>query len=537
MADRPVTSDPAEPDQGAVPEHDPVTGNGADPGTGVDASGAGPAAGRGRVTSLGAVLAAVAALAGLLAGTLFGPQHQVLGPQISGDVALAERVRAVVGDRGGFRALAVAEVTPDGITTAGLGNSGPGRDGPPPAPDARFELGSITKTFTAALFADAIRRGEVRADDPLARHLPDLAGTPAGGVTLASLAQHRSGLPPLGATAAVQSLLAGVLNDNPYASTTTAQLVEDARAAPVDAAQPPTYSNFGVSLLGTALTRAAGAPDYPALVAQRITGPTGMAATSFGPGDADVPQAALPGFLANGTPAPRWNGEGYLPSGNATFTTIGDTARWAQAQLTGTAPGNEALTPTADDEPGARIGWIWVTSEETGPDGARHPMVWHNGGTGGFRTMLALDREQRRAVVVLGNTTTDVDDIAPALLWGTPLPSRPVLDTVPAWVAFAVALLFSATALWRALRRTTLLPIAEALVLALAGLVLLWLRGPWADVGGWAYGVVLAPAAAALAVTLLRARGLRTRPERRVLAAWGGPVVAVLFLVVTVAMA
>ncbi|WP_374108865.1 serine hydrolase domain-containing protein [Pseudonocardia sp. ICBG1293] len=414
----------------------------------------------------------------MLVGAVAGPERQRLGPQTSGDAALADRVRAAAGGHDGYRSLAVAEITPTTVTTAGLGPADGG---------APFEIGSVTKTFTAAVFADAVTRGEVRPDEPLERALPELAGTPAGAVTLAALAQHRSGLPPLGATAAARAPAASAANLNPYSSTTTAQLLDDARAAPVDPQQPPTYSNLGVALLGTALVRAAGAEDYPALIADRITGPLGMTSTTFARTGAQVPDTAVPGHRDNGRPAPRWVGEGYLPAGSSTFSTVDDLARWAQAQLTGVAPGTGALTPTAQDAPGTAIGWIWVTGAATGADGARHPYVWHNGATAGFSSMLALDRDGGRAVVVLGDTTAGVEPVARTLLFGTP-PAGGGADLL-AWVPVAIAALFSLLALRRAVREGALLPIADGLLTAVFGLVLLWNRGPGprsgAGCGGW----------------------------------------------------
>lgn len=131
---------------------------------------------------------------GLGVGFLAGPERQRLGAATSGDAELAGRVRNAVGDGAGLRSLVAAEVTADWVRWAGLGDARDGRPpGEPPTDQTRYELGSITKTFTAALFADAIERREVRAEDGLARHLPELRDTPAGAVTLGSLAQHRSG--------------------------------------------------------------------------------------------------------------------------------------------------------------------------------------------------------------------------------------------------------------------------------------------------------------------------------------------------------
>jgi len=472
------------------------------------------------------VVVGVAIVLALAFGLMLAPQHQRIGSATAGDPALASRVRDVAGGIDGLRSLAVAEVTPDSVTWAGVGNSGPGRTGPAPEVDTPYELGSITKTFTAALFTDAVERGEVAADDLLAEHLPELADTPAGEVTLGSLAQHRSGLPALGATAQRETPKV-FLNDNPYVSTTTEQLIMDAAVAPVDPDQPPTYSNLGMSLLGTALVRATGAEDYPALVAERITRPLGMDHTTFAVTTEDVPDGAVRGHLVNGAPAPRWVGEGYLPAGSSTFTTLHDVAVWARAQLTGRAPGASALDPTADFSDNTRIGWAWFSSDISPGDGApTRPAIWHNGITAGSTTMLVIDPDTDRAMVVLSNTATPTDTLGLALLYGTPVPGQPLVVTVSAWFTFGLAMLFSLSALLRSWRGRALLPMINSMLVAVFGLLLLWHGGPWASVGGWAYGLALAPALAAAAILALRARTVPVRPPRRAWLAWASAAVS-----------
>ncbi|MEZ5085604.1 MAG: serine hydrolase domain-containing protein [Tessaracoccus sp.] len=475
---------------------------------------------------------AVALIVGLLAAIFIGPQFQGLGQQSSGDPGLAERVRDVVGEKGGYRSLVVAEVTPDTITWAGLGNAETGRSGSAPGPSSGYEVGSIVKTFTGALFADAIERGEVSAEDTLDGYIEELSGTAAGGVTLGSLAQHSSGLPPLGGTAHSRGTWAPFLNEDPYVTTTREQLVEDAREAPVNPEQPPTYSNFGWSLLGEALVRAADASDYPTLLAERITGPVGMPSDIvFAASQDDIPSSAVVGFTSNGLSVTRWSGEGYLPSGTSTFAPIEDIALWAQANLTGEAPGAAALEPTADFAGPSRIGWAWLTSPIVTPDGASHEMVWHNGGTAGFRTMLAIDPAQERAIVVMGNTTTDTDPIAMALLYGTEVPGPPTINLIVGWVIYGVGALFALLALRRSLRGVALLPMLSSLAAAVLGLVLVAGSGPWESVGGWAYGLLLGTTLAAAAIMAMRSRRVPWRPEKRAWMSWFSIVVSVLLSV------
>jgi serine-type D-Ala-D-Ala carboxypeptidase/endopeptidase len=90
-----------------------------------------------------------------------------------------------------------------GVTTvAGRGTTGR-PDGRPVDGTTLFEVGSVTKTFTALLLADAVVRGEVRLDTPLRAVVPAGVRVPSRDgvdITLEDLATHRSGLPhsPLG---------------------------------------------------------------------------------------------------------------------------------------------------------------------------------------------------------------------------------------------------------------------------------------------------------------------------------------------------
>ena len=62
-----------------------------------------------------------------------------------------------------------------------------------------------------------------------------------------------------------------------------------------------------------------------------------------------------------------------------------------------------AVEPEGEATTG-EIGLAWHTSEVE-----RREITWHNGGTGGMHTMLALDRERGQAVIVLSNTSRSID--------------------------------------------------------------------------------------------------------------------------------
>jgi hypothetical protein len=61
--------------------------------------------------------------------------------------------------------------------------------------DTGFEIGSVTKVFTALLLADLVRKGEVALADPVAKYLPAVKIRNGSSITLLSLATHTSGLP------------------------------------------------------------------------------------------------------------------------------------------------------------------------------------------------------------------------------------------------------------------------------------------------------------------------------------------------------
>ena len=63
-----------------------------------------------------------------------------------------------------------------------------------------FEIGSVTKTMTAALLAEFIARGEIALTDPIAKLLPPGTIVPSFNgreITIADVVTHTSGLPPL----------------------------------------------------------------------------------------------------------------------------------------------------------------------------------------------------------------------------------------------------------------------------------------------------------------------------------------------------
>jgi CubicO group peptidase (beta-lactamase class C family) len=276
-----------------------------------------------------------------------------------------------------------------------------------------FEIGSITKVFTGILLADMVERGEVGLEDQVAQFLPKGTQIPSRHgrqIRLVDLATHSSGLPRM------PSNFAPADPSNPYADYSADRLYEFLRGHTLtrDIGERAEYSNVGIGLLGHALSLRAGKP-YEALVTERILEPLGMTNTRIVLRPEDRERLA-PGHSASGQPAANWDldalaGAGALRS-NAddmlTFlaanihppdTRLGRAIRAAQAPR---ATFNETM----------RVGLLWLT--QTTRFG--RSVVWHNGGTAGYRTYIGFDPERRLGVIVLSNRSNSVDRIGQHLL-------------------------------------------------------------------------------------------------------------------------
>jgi CubicO group peptidase (beta-lactamase class C family) len=352
------------------------------------------------------VAAVVAGVVTLAVGAVAIPRPPSLSAEASGDEALIQRVRDEL-PAGAFDRLAVAVVDGDEVTRAEFGTAtGPGAD--------EFEIGSVTKTMTASLYALALQRGEVQRESTLGELLGVTGG--ASSVTLEELATQHSGLPRLPADASFvgRVLLANLSGADPYTDDVGA-LVRQASRADVDDEKPYGYSNFGMALLGQALAAAAEMP-WEQLVAERVAEPLGMVDT-YAPGDPDGLRADAPtGFTSSGRHADAWTMRAFGPAGSVR-STLDDMVAYTVAQRDDRAPGVIATEPLVEaGGDGAEIGWAWMTTPRDGGSAAGGTSTWHNGMTGGYASFVGFDRESDRAVVVLSSSAVSLDDLAFELL-------------------------------------------------------------------------------------------------------------------------
>ncbi len=278
---------------------------------------------------------------------------------------------------------------------------------------AVFEIGSITKVFTASALADMVARGEVKLDDPVANYLPRAVRMPVRvrPITLLDLATQSSGLPRLPDNFAPRD------SSNPYADYSVQQLYEflSRYQLPRDPGASYEYSNLGVGLLGHALALRAGM-SYEQLVTRRILSPLGMRETAITLTPAMRARLA-PGHDVGGNVVPNWDLP-TLAGAGALRSTARDMLTFLAANLdtVGATPLTRGLRQTheprqASDNPNLKVGLAWhILSRPVGN------IVWHNGGTGGYRSFIGFDPARRIGVVVLSNLNRSVDDLGYHLL-------------------------------------------------------------------------------------------------------------------------
>jgi CubicO group peptidase (beta-lactamase class C family) len=295
-------------------------------------------------------------------------------------------------------------------------------DGHRPDEHSLFEIGSITKAFTGVLLADMVSRGEVSLDDGLSRHLP--GPRPAWRhrePTLLELATHRSALPntPKGMSRRELAYSLGLGTRDPWAAVSRdgyQALVEreSPRHAPGGRVR---YSSMAVGLLGDALAARAGTP-YDQLLAERVLEPLGMNATAVRVAP-PWSKNLLAGHSRRGQPRPPI--EDFMPAAGSLRSSADDMLRFLAACLRPPAdPPGPALTlaqrPHARIGKRLEIGLCWMISNVP-----RHPkVVWHNGGTWGFRSFAGFAPQQGTSAVVMSNTARGVDRLGFRLVEMTP---------------------------------------------------------------------------------------------------------------------
>ena len=259
-----------------------------------------------------------------------------------------------------------------------------------PAPDRAtiYEIGSITKVFTAIALARLSQNGLMKLGDPVSKCFPTSANVPTN-ITFKHLATHSSGLPRL-----PDNFFAVVgKSANPYIAYKREHLYDYFRTAKKlkEPGSPSGYSNLGFGLLGHALELCAGKP-YATVIQENVLAPLGMQKT--GVTNANV----IAGHDPKGKPTPNWDFD-VLAGAGALRSNADDMLKFLRAQLEPQkTPIGAALRECQKRHvKDMGLGWHFQNTLEG------LTFIWHNGGTGGYRSFAGFDPQQKTAVVILSN--------------------------------------------------------------------------------------------------------------------------------------
>lgn len=329
-----------------------------------------------------------------------------------GDAEIRRLLAEHVDTRKSGVGIVAGVIGPEGRRVVGHGRLG-AADPSEPDGDTVFEIGSITKAFTAILLAEMATRSEVDLDGPVQGLLGPEVRMPArqgAEIALSHLATHSSGLPRLPDNLDPEDPA------NPYADYSAERLHEflSTHELSRDIGEEVEYSNLGVGLLGYALAREKDT-DYETLLKQRVLGPLGMGDTSVSLTDSMRARLA-PGHGLALEPVKGWDLRALAGAGGLR-STVNDLLTFVEANVGLVhSPLQEAIALThrpRREFPGAgmAIGLAWIVRSEHGRE-----FIWHNGGTGGYRSFLGFVRDSRTGVVVLSNSAHSVDALGFHLL-------------------------------------------------------------------------------------------------------------------------
>jgi len=285
-----------------------------------------------------------------------------------------------------------------------------------------FEIGSISKTFTATLLALKVNSGEMSLDDPISKYLPKTVKVPTRNgqeITLKHLATHTSALPRMPNNFEPKN------PKNPFADYTIEQLYSFISGYKLtrDIGTVNEYSNLGMGLLGHILELQSG-KSYEELIIEHIANPLQMNDTRL------VLTETMKDRLAKGhdglSETDNWDiitlaGAGGIRS------TVSDMLKYMQANINADTIDSKLHNAMSlahksaftDEQNRTHMALAWHI--ENGK------FLMHNGATGGYCSMSGLDKASKRGVVVLTNNNKNVDAIAIKLM----VPSYPLKPILP----------------------------------------------------------------------------------------------------------
>ena len=263
--------------------------------------------------------------------------------------------------------------------------------------DKMYEIGSITKTFTACLYAKYVHEGRV---DYHASIGPYINGYNDGRTypTLDRLACHVSGLgrAPISTTKLLFKVISGKGRlCNIYSGFDGKKLEKHLKCVSLEPTDYPTqYTHYGFGALGYALGKIHG-KGYRAAIEELVHDTFGLDNTTYG-----MPEGKCDGGYSEKkekNPCWEWEDDNAMAGSDCLCSTARDLLKYADKCMSGELPWIEScLTPHSEYDDVDEFGYGFIIRSSNG-------LVWHNGSTGCFSSYLAFDREKKKAVVLLSD--------------------------------------------------------------------------------------------------------------------------------------
>lgn len=272
-----------------------------------------------------------------------------------------------------------------------------------------FEIGSITKVFTSSVLASLVTDKKLKLTDEINSFYPFTFKDNIE-ISFQSLANHTSGLPRL------PENLDRSNESNPYKNYGKNEIDEYLKNLLKLEKEPSktySYSNLGAGLLGYTLGLSQ-KTSFQKLLQKKIFDKYKMK-NSF-TSSQDLGEKLIKGLDKNGKIVSNWDFD-VLFGGGGILSTTEDLAIFATAQFN---LKNTELTltrkPTFDINNDMKVGLSWhILKSENNKD-----LYWHNGGTGGYSSSMAINIEQKTAVIILSNVSEisdNIDDLCLKLMY------------------------------------------------------------------------------------------------------------------------
>lgn len=265
--------------------------------------------------------------------------------------------------------------------------------------DTKFEIGSMTKQFTAMLVLQMVNEDKLRLDGRLSDYLPYYRQDTGKQITISELLSHTSGVPNF-------TSLPGFLDGSESrAHHTVLEFVQKYCSGNL-LFTPGTkfeYSNSGYFLLGAILEQVSG-ESYEDLLQRRIFDPLGMKNSGYTHTETLIPRRSA-GYerTSLGFRNARFYDMSIPFSAGALYSTAGDLLLWDQALYTEhllAAKLRELMfKPNLEDY---GYGWVMLIPASGAPyAGESIPM--HGGAIFGFQSVIQRIIQHQELIVLLDN--------------------------------------------------------------------------------------------------------------------------------------